>query len=92
VGRLVNQASPHQNGASWPELIPMVSGFAQTAPSDAETDSDLNCPLYIKLSLLKGRINSVESGLKKEGSPRGLTPALRFGLLKLPARPLAPSL
>jgi hypothetical protein len=38
----MNQASPRQNGAPWPQLIPMVSGFAQTAPDVTETGSDLN--------------------------------------------------
>jgi hypothetical protein len=43
MNRPVDQASPRPNGASRPELIPMVSGFAQTALTYAETDSDLNC-------------------------------------------------
>jgi hypothetical protein len=42
MNRPVDQASPRPNGASSPELIPMVSGFAQTALTDAETDFDVN--------------------------------------------------
>jgi len=43
VKRQVNQANPYQNGESSPELIPMVSCFAQTASTGADTGSDLNC-------------------------------------------------
>jgi hypothetical protein len=43
MNKPMDQASPRPNGASRPELIPMVSGFAQTALTDAETDSDQNC-------------------------------------------------
>jgi hypothetical protein len=47
---------PRRNGASWPQLIPRVSYFAQTAPDVAETGSDVNLVLIWQINITKSRL------------------------------------
>src|ERR1039458_4641382 len=79
VGKPMNQANPRQNGASWPELIPMVSSLAKN-PSSPSCRPALSCSHRSKLGLLNASIKYlVEPQAVGRGTDRrcGLTGALR---------------